>query len=75
MIAVQAETGRLTVPGLPEAGARRFLEIGDTARAGLTEMRRLLGVLREERGGGGGRAAGDPRQEARGGAGDLGGPG
>jgi signal transduction histidine kinase len=48
MIAVQAETGRLTVPGLPEAGARRFREIGDTARAGLTEMRRLLGVLRED---------------------------
>jgi signal transduction histidine kinase len=48
MIAVQAETGRLTIPGLPEAGARRFLEIGDTARAGLTEMRRLLGVLRED---------------------------
>jgi signal transduction histidine kinase len=48
MIAVQSETGRLTTPGLPEAGARRFLEIGDTARAGLTEMRRLLGVLRED---------------------------
>jgi signal transduction histidine kinase len=48
MIAVQSETGRLTIPGLPEAGARRFLEIGDTARAGLTEMRRLLGVLRED---------------------------
>ena len=48
MIAVQAETGRLTIPGLPEAGSRRFLEIGDTARAGLTEMRRLLGVLRED---------------------------
>jgi signal transduction histidine kinase len=48
MIAVLSETGRLTTPGLPEAGARRFLEIGDTARAGLTEMRRLLGVLRED---------------------------
>jgi signal transduction histidine kinase len=48
MIAVLAETGRLATPGLPEAGARRFLEIGDTARAGLTEMRRLLGVLRED---------------------------
>jgi signal transduction histidine kinase len=60
MIAVQAETGRLTVPGLPEAGARRFLEIGDTARAGLTEMRRLLGVLREDaaEGGTGTRAPG-----------------
>jgi signal transduction histidine kinase len=48
MIAVLAETGRLTTPGLPEAGGRRFTEIGDTARAGLNEMRRLLGVLRED---------------------------
>jgi signal transduction histidine kinase len=50
MIAVQAETGRLTTPGLPDAGAQRFAAIGDTARAGLTEMRRLLGVLREDAG-------------------------
>ena len=48
MIAVQAETARLTTAGLPAAGAKRFTEIGDTARAGLTEMRRLLGVLRED---------------------------
>ncbi|MFD0206201.1 MULTISPECIES: sensor histidine kinase [Saccharothrix] len=48
MIAVQAETARLTTPGLPAEGARRLSEIGDTARAGLTEMRRLLGVLRED---------------------------
>jgi signal transduction histidine kinase len=48
MIAVQAETARLTTPGLPAAGAQRLAEIGDTARAGLTEMRRLLGVLRED---------------------------
>jgi signal transduction histidine kinase len=48
MIAVQAETARLTTPGMPAAGARRLSEIGDTARAGLTEMRRLLGVLRED---------------------------
>jgi signal transduction histidine kinase len=48
MIAVQAETARLTVPGMPSAGAQRLSEIGDTARAGLTEMRRLLGVLRED---------------------------
>ena len=48
MIAVQAETARLTTPGLPAAGARRLTEIGDTARAGLTEMRRLLGVLRTD---------------------------
>src|SRR5580693_4233636 len=44
VIAVQAETARLTTPGLPAAGAQRLTEIGDTARAGLTEMRRLLGV-------------------------------
>ena len=48
MIAVQAETARFATPGLPPAGAARLLEIGDTARAGLTEMRRLLGVLRED---------------------------
>jgi signal transduction histidine kinase len=48
MIAVQAETARLTTAGLPAAGAQRLTEIGDTARAGLTEMRRLLGVLRED---------------------------
>ena len=50
MIAVQAETARLTTPGLPPAGARRLSAIGDTARAGLNEMRRLLGVLREDTG-------------------------
>ncbi|MFC4855770.1 sensor histidine kinase [Actinophytocola glycyrrhizae] len=48
MIAVQAETARLTTPGLGTLGAQRFAEIGDRARAGLTEMRRLLGVLRED---------------------------
>jgi signal transduction histidine kinase len=48
VIAVQAEAGRMTTAGLPPAGAQRFTEIGDTARAGLTEMRRLLGVLRED---------------------------
>jgi signal transduction histidine kinase len=47
MIAVQAETARLTTPDLPDLGAQRFSEIGDRARTGLTEMRRLLGVLRE----------------------------
>ncbi|HEX3491299.1 MAG TPA: histidine kinase dimerization/phosphoacceptor domain-containing protein, partial [Streptosporangiaceae bacterium] len=39
MIAVQAETARLTTPALPPAGAQRLLAIGDTARAALTEMR------------------------------------
>lgn len=50
MIAVQAETARLTTPGLPTPGAQRFSSIGDTARTALTEMRRLLGVLREDTG-------------------------
>ncbi|MET0864870.1 MAG: sensor histidine kinase [Nakamurella sp.] len=48
IIAVQAETARLTVPDMPAAGAKRLLAIGDTARAALTEMRRLLGVLRDD---------------------------
>jgi signal transduction histidine kinase len=57
MIAVQAETARLTTPGMPAAGAQRLSAIGDTARAALTEMRRLLGVLREDT-----RAAGGDRR-------------
>ncbi|MEV0644140.1 sensor histidine kinase [Phytomonospora sp. NPDC050363] len=50
MISVQAETARLTTVGMPEEGARRLLAIGETARTALTEMRRLLGVLREDTG-------------------------
>ncbi len=50
MIAVQAETARLATPGMPAAGAQQLSAIGDTARAALTEMRRLLGVLREDSG-------------------------
>jgi len=48
VIAVQAETARLTTSGMPAAGAQRLSEIGDAARGALTEMRRLLGVLRED---------------------------
>ncbi len=48
MIAVQAETARVTTQGLPAPAAQRLLAIGDTARTALTEMRRLLGVLRED---------------------------
>jgi signal transduction histidine kinase len=47
MVAVQAESARLTTPGMPAAGAQRLSAIGDTARAALTEMRRLLGLLHE----------------------------
>jgi signal transduction histidine kinase len=48
MIALQAEAARLATPGLPSEGARRLTAIGDTARSALIEMRRLLGVLRED---------------------------
>ena len=48
MISVQAENARFTVAGLPPAGAERLATIGATARAALTEMRRLLGVLRSD---------------------------
>ena len=48
IIAVLAETTRLTTPGMPPEGAQRLVAIGDTARSALTEMRRLLGVLRED---------------------------
>ena len=48
VIAVQAEMARLATPGLPAVGAERLLAIGDNARAALTEMGRLLGVLRAD---------------------------
>lgn len=50
MISVQTETARLTEPDLSDRGRERFEEIGRTARKALTEMRRLLGVLRNETG-------------------------
>jgi signal transduction histidine kinase len=48
MIAVQAENARFTIPGMPDAGAQRLSSIGETARAALTEMRLLLGVLHDD---------------------------
>jgi len=48
LIAVQAEAARLTTGGMPTEGAKRLVAIGDTAREALTEMRRLLGVLRDD---------------------------
>jgi signal transduction histidine kinase len=47
-IAVQAETARLTTDGLPDEGREHLESIGRTARDALGEMRRLLGVLRED---------------------------
>ena len=48
LIALQADTVRLTTPGLPADGMTGLVTIGDSARTALTEMRRLLGVLRED---------------------------
>jgi signal transduction histidine kinase len=52
-IAVQAEAARLTTPEISEVDAQRFDDIAETARSALGEMRRLLGVLRRDAGGGG----------------------
>lgn len=48
LIQVQASTAKYRVPGLPDDAVREFDEIARTAREGLTEMRRLLGVLRTD---------------------------
>ncbi|MFE5409871.1 sensor histidine kinase [Microbacterium sp. NPDC056569] len=48
LIQVQASTARYRVPGLPDAAIHEFDDIARTAREGLTEMRRLLGVLRTD---------------------------
>ena len=45
-IAIQADTARLTTPGLPPEGGERLEAIGQTARDAMSEMRRVLGVLR-----------------------------
>lgn len=50
LIALQADAARLTTPGMPAEGAQKLVAIGDTARTALAEMRRLLGVLREDAG-------------------------
>ncbi|HEY6890521.1 MAG TPA: sensor histidine kinase [Solirubrobacter sp.] len=50
-IAIQADTARLTTPGMPPEGGERLEAIGQTARDAMTEMRRVLGVLRTEDGG------------------------
>jgi signal transduction histidine kinase len=49
-IAIQADTARLTTPGLPPEGGEKLEEIGRTARDAMTEMRRVLGVLRAPEG-------------------------
>jgi signal transduction histidine kinase len=50
MIAVRAETAPYRVAGLEEAAKDELATIATAARAALTDMRRLLGVLRAEDG-------------------------
>lgn len=48
LIAVQAETAPYTLDDLDDRTRREFAEIATSARTTLTEMRRLLGVLRAD---------------------------
>ncbi|BCB78496.1 histidine kinase [Phytohabitans flavus] len=48
MIAVQAETAPYRLPDLPTPARAEFTAIAGAAREALTDMRRLLGVLRSE---------------------------
>jgi len=48
LIAVRAETAPYRLPGLPEAARAEFGSLSEVAREALTEMRRLLGVLRND---------------------------
>jgi signal transduction histidine kinase len=48
MIAVRAETAPFRVKALPDPARTEFAEIASAARGALTDMRRLLGVLRSE---------------------------
>lgn len=48
VIQVQASTARYRLPGLDDAATAEFEDIAATARTSLTEMRRMLGVLRTE---------------------------
>lgn len=49
MIAVQAEGATYTTPGLSPQARDAFQQIAGTARASMTELRRMLGVLRTDR--------------------------
>jgi signal transduction histidine kinase len=48
LIAVRAETAPYRLTGLPESAQAEFSSLGEVAREALTEMRRLLGVLRHD---------------------------
>jgi signal transduction histidine kinase len=49
LVAVRAETAPYRLPDLPAPAREEFLALAGTARDTLTELRRLLGVLRTDR--------------------------
>ncbi|MFD7237113.1 sensor histidine kinase [Streptomyces syringium] len=67
VITVQADSAPYRLDGLPSEAREEFASIAATARESLTEMRRLLGVLRSEdasgEGGGGSERAPQPGVE------------
>ncbi|GGP83466.1 sensor histidine kinase [Saccharothrix coeruleofusca] len=46
LVVVRCETAPYRITGLPEDGLKEFAELGEAARAAITDMQRLLGVLR-----------------------------
>jgi signal transduction histidine kinase len=48
LIAVRAETAPYRLPGLPGQAQAEFASLSEVAREALVEMRRLLGVLRDD---------------------------
>ncbi|MFD1148871.1 sensor histidine kinase [Saccharothrix hoggarensis] len=48
MVVVRCETAPYRIADLPEAARREFAELGAAARAAITDMQQLLGVLRAD---------------------------
>jgi signal transduction histidine kinase len=48
LIAVRAETARYRLPDLPESARAEFSSLSEVAREALADMRRLLGVMRQD---------------------------
>ncbi|MCE6998045.1 histidine kinase [Saccharothrix sp. S26] len=48
LVVVRCETAPYRIADLPEAGKREFAELGAAARAAITDMQQLLGVLRAD---------------------------
>lgn len=46
LVVVRCETAPYRITGLPEPAVREFAELGESARSAITDMQRLLGVLR-----------------------------